>query len=61
MAKRHMNHKLKVDTLTIILYINYQSDDRRLVVDCVEQVLQQNFDHVDNLEPLEIYILDAIS
>lgn len=67
MEKRRMNHKLKVDTLTIILIlllaknINYQSDDRRLVVDCVEQVLQQNFDHVDNLEPLEIYILDAIS
>lgn len=38
--------------------MNYHSDDRRHVEDWV---LQQNFDHVDHLEALEIYILDAVS
>jgi len=32
---------------------NYQSDDRRHV-DCAQQGFPQHFDHVDNLEPLEI-------
>ncbi len=27
-----------------------------IVVDCVQQVFQQNFDHVDHLETLEICI-----
>ncbi len=36
--------------------INYQSDDRRHVRDCVQQVQQQSSDHVDNLENLEIGI-----
>lgn len=31
--------------------MNYQSDDRMHVVDCVQQ---QRFDHVDHLETLEM-------
>ncbi len=34
--------------------LNYQSDNRRHVVDCVQQVFQQSFYHVDHLETLEI-------
>ncbi len=30
--------------------MNYQLDDRRHVVDCVQQVSQYIFDHDDNLE-----------
>jgi len=30
--------------------INYQSDGRRREVDCVQQIFQQSFDHVDDLE-----------
>ncbi len=36
--------------------INYHSDDRRHVVDCEQQVFQQSFDHIYNLETLEICI-----
>ncbi len=34
--------------------MNYQSKDRKHVVDCAQQVFQEGFDHIDNLEALEI-------
>lgn len=36
--------------------INYQSDDREHVADCVQQVSQQSFNYVDNLEALQIHV-----
>lgn len=36
------------------------SDDRRHVVDCVQLVFRQSFDHVDNIEGLEIHILHML-
>ncbi len=33
----------------------YESGDRIHVVDCVQQVFQQSFDHADNLEALVAY------
>lgn len=45
-----MNYDLKVDIYYnkgILLMVNNQSDERRHVVD---QVFQQSFGHVDNLE-----------
>ncbi len=40
--------------------MNYQSDDRRHVVDCVQQVFQRSFDHVDHLEALEICVSNMV-
>jgi len=40
--------------------MNYQSDNRRYVVDFVHQAFQQSFDHVDHLEALEMSISDII-
>ncbi len=37
-----------------------QSDDGRHGVDCVQQVFQQSFDHVDDLEALEICVSNMI-
>lgn len=37
-----------------------QSDDRRHVEDCAQQVFQQSFDHIDNLEALEICLSNMI-
>lgn len=36
--------------------MNYQSDNRRHVVDCDQQVFQQTFDLDENLEALEICV-----
>ncbi len=36
------------------------SDDRRNVVDCVQQFCPQSFDHVDHLETLEIQASERI-
>ncbi len=54
-AKIHVKPELNVGVCAIILkglllakkIKNYQSDVRRHVVDCVQQVCQQRFDHVD--------------
>jgi len=32
--------------------VNHQSDNRRDVVDCVQQGIHQSFDHVDHLQAL---------
>ncbi len=40
--------------------INYQSDYRRHVVDYVQQVSQQQFDHVDKRKALEMCISNTI-
>ncbi len=58
-----MNHSLKGDVFTILLKglllakksMKYHSDDKRHVVDHVQQVFQ-SFDHVDKLEALEICV-----
>ncbi len=40
--------------------MNYQSGDNRHVEDCVQQVLQQSFDHLNNLDALEIQVSNMI-
>ncbi len=37
--------------------INYQSKDIKHVVYCVQRVFHEGFDHIDNLEALEINLL----
>ncbi len=37
-----------------------QSDDRRHVVNCVQQVFQEGFSHVDHFEALVICISDRL-
>ncbi len=55
-AKGHVKHQLKVDICTITQKrLNSQSYDRRHGGgDCVRQVFQHSFHHVDHLEALEI-------
>lgn len=56
----HSKKKHEVDVCTIILkvflFINYQSDNSGHVVDCIKQVFQQSFHHVDHFTALEIHI-----
>ncbi len=40
--------------------MNYPSDDRRYVIDCVQQVFLQSFNHAVNLETLEINLSNMI-
>lgn len=47
------------NVLKLSLRMIYQSDSRRHVEDCVQQVFQQSFEHLDNLEAL-IQVSDVI-
>ncbi len=44
-----MNHNLKVDIL-LAKSVNYQSDNKRDLVDVVQQAFQQSFVHLKALE-----------
>ncbi len=60
-AKRHVYHDLKRDVFRnilqgLVLAKNYQSNNKRHVVNCVQQVFHQCFDHADNLQALEMCI-----
>ncbi len=47
---------LKVILLWKIKTINYLSDGRRYIVNCVKQVFEQSFDHADHIEALEVWL-----
>lgn len=56
-----MYHDLKRDVFRnilqgLVLAKNYQSNNKRHVVNCVQQVFHQCFDHADNLQALEMCI-----
>ncbi len=60
--KNLVNHKLKVDVYRIMLEdlllakksVNYEAEDRRHVVDCVQWVFQQSFYQASKLRAFEI-------